>query len=132
MASTFKIIQAAYTPPVKTIYINVKGEPNMIFINPVGDDGKFHHLASVITFSIEFSNSENQCIGTTFMIEYTNLNDTQQKMEITGSFGKKTIYGNAISITDLGCDGEYELPIYILNGSHSSDDTYDYIVRVVN
>ena len=132
MASTFTIYQAAYTPPVKTIYINVKGELDMIHINPIGDDGKFHFLASVITFSIEFSSGENQCIGATFMIEYTNLNDTQQKMEITGSFGKKTIYGNAISITDLGCDGKYELPIYILNGSHSSDDTYDYIVRVVN
>lgn len=132
MASTFKIIQAAYTPPVKTIYINVKGEPDMIYINPIGDDGKFHYLASVITFSIEFSNSENPCIGTTFTIDYTNLDGVQQKMEIIGSFGKKTIYGNAISITDLGCDGEYKLPIFILNGSHSSDDTYDYIVRVVN
>lgn len=132
MASTFTINQAAYTPPVKTIYINVKGEPDMIYINPIGDDGKFHYLASVITFSIEFNNSENPCIGTTFTIEYTNLDSVQQKMKLTGSFGTKIIYGNTILISDLGCDGEYELPIFILNGSHSSDDTYDYIVRVVN
>ena len=52
-------------------------------------------------------------------------------MEVSGVFGTKIIRGSSIVITDLGCDGEYDLPIYILNGGNQSDDTYDYVVRVV-
>ena len=132
MASTFTINQAAYTPPVKTIYINVKGTSNVIEINPIGDDGNYHRLASTITFSIEFNNGGNQCVGTTITVDYTNIEGTTEKMELSGVFGNKTLYGHAITPYDLGCGGEYEIPIYILNDSHSSDDTYDYIVRVVN
>ena len=131
MASTFKIIQEGYVPPVKTIYINVKGTSNVISINPVGDDGRFHNPASVLRFAIEFNTGGNQCVGTTLDIKYSNLKNQQLQMEVNGVFGTKIIRGSSIVITDLGCDGEYDLPIYILNGGNQSDDTYDYVVRVV-
>ena len=131
MASTFKIMQQGYTPLVKTLYINVSGTSDLITINIVGDDGNFHYPTSVLYFALEFNSGGNSCVGTTIEIEYSNLKNSPMYMNVTGDFGSRTINRNSISITDLGCDGNYEIPIYIYYGGNQSDDTYDYVVRVV-
>lgn len=126
MASQFKIYQEGKS---KTLYVNVIGSPTTITINVVDENGVPRNPKSVLRFVISFNNTNNTCVGYTMSIGYVNIEENIKYVDVDGVFGSRTIQGNVIPITSLGCNGMYELPIKISYGANQSDSTYDYIVR---